>query len=192
VLLDVDGVLADFLGFAIQTMEELSGRTYTREQFTDWDLFQTFDPAWKHEFFYECARPGVAARLARYEGVSEGVSRLQGVAEVYAVTAPMRNSPFWYTDRAGWLSRQVGIPDTHLVYTEAKHLCRGDVFVDDKPENVMAWTKENPDGIGLLWEAPYNRLDRGLTRATSWDDVVEAVRLQTERIDRGVLCEDSR
>lgn len=187
VLLDVDGVLADFLSFSIQTIYDLSEQTYTPDQFTEWDLFKTFDPKWKHEFYFECSKPGVASYLKVYEGACQGVAHLKEISDVYVVTAPMRNSLFWYKDRQIWLDKNFGIPHHRLVYTEAKHLCRGDVLVDDKPENVREWSKENPDGIGLLWDAPYNRLERGFTRASSWEDVASVVRLQAERIERGLL-----
>lgn len=192
VLLDCDGVLSDFLPFALQTMQELSGKLYTAEQIVDWDLFQTFDPAWKHDFFYECGRPGVATSLRVCEGALEGVARLREWADVMVVTAPMRNAPFWLAEREVWLHKHFGFTRDQIVHTEAKHICSGDVFVDDKPSNVRLWAQENPGGIGLLWDATYNRLDRGLTRALSWDDVVRVTRTLAERDDRGILCKDSR
>ena len=191
VLLDCDGVLSDFLTFSIQTMYELSGRLYRADQITDWDLFQTFDPAFKHEFFYECGRRGVASSLEVCAGSLEGVARLRLVADIYIVTSPMRNAPFWVAEREAWLDKHFSIPRNHVVHTEAKHVCAGDVFVDDKPANVREWSRANPNGIGLLWDAPYNRLDRGLTRASDWATVLQAVQTLTERTERGVLCEDS-
>ena len=41
VLVDVDGVLADFLTPAFKIIEKLTGRLYRPEEIKQWDIFET-------------------------------------------------------------------------------------------------------------------------------------------------------
>ncbi len=51
----------------------------------------------------------------------------------------------------------------------------GDVLVDDKPSNVMAWEAQHPDGIGVVWAQPYNVDYPGL-RVAGWEALIRLVR----------------
>ena len=92
VLLDVDGVLADFLTPALAFVEKLTGKTYQEADMTTWDIFEVVGKEWEQPFFEACNRPGFAASLAVYPGAQEGVARLREVAEVYIVTSPLNHN----------------------------------------------------------------------------------------------------
>ena len=160
VLLDVDGVLADFLTPSLGLIEKLTGRKYTVDEMVTWDIFEVVGKEWEQPFFEACNQPGFAASLDVYQGAKEGVARLHEIAEVYIVTSPLNHNPTWTHEREKWLKQHFDIPHNRVVHTSAKHLCIGDALIDDRPYNVQKWGYEHPAGTGLLWDAPWNRRDK--------------------------------
>lgn len=175
ILLDVDGVLADFLTPALDVIERLTGKAYCAADITTWDIFAVVGKEWERPFFEACNQPGFAASLAVYPGAQEGVARLREVAEVYIVTSPMNHNPTWTHEREAWLWGHFQIPSNRIVHTSAKHLCVGDALIDDRPLNIERWNEEHPTGAGLLWDAPWNRTDKVGVRVRGWSEIVNLV-----------------
>lgn len=176
VLLDVDGVLADFLTPALGILHRLTGRPWSADEITSWDIFDIVGRRWEEPFFEACNRPGFAANLDVCTGAKEAVGVLQEISDLYVVTSPMHHSPTWTYEREGWLRAHFGIAGNRIIHTSAKYMCLGDVLVDDRPYNVQKWRYEHPNGLGILWDAPYNRSEKGLPRTSDWSDVIQAVR----------------
>lgn len=170
VLLDVDGVLADFVGAFLAVVEQQLGRSHTAEDVHSFGIANSLNLS-KDEFD-RCAeivgKPGFCRSLAVCPGAIEGVAQLRELAEVYIVTSPWNTNPTWTHDREQWLAEHFGIPSARVVHTSAKHLVRGDVLVDDKTETLRDWLRERDHGgIAVQWQTPHNRLDGWRGRATN-------------------------
>jgi len=158
VLLDVDGPLALFVE-ACQA--ELAGHGVYREA----AAVKTFrlEEAWslspdqKQILARAYKRPGFCAGIAPREKAREAVERLRGIADVYAVTAPMWSGPTWQHERTEWLVDHFGFQRDHVVSTSAKYLVGGDVLVDDRAETLVMWERHGrASGVGVLWAMPHN------------------------------------
>jgi 5'(3')-deoxyribonucleotidase len=179
-LLDVDGVLADFMSAILGHVKELTGQSFVESEITEWDIFEFFERKSlniKAACLERLAEPGLAAGLEPYPGSIEWVDRLKGLTSLYIVTAPADISPTWAHERTWWLNRHYRIPADRIIYTASKHLVRGDIFVDDRPEFVCQWKKYNPEGIAVLWDHPYNRAQNDLYdyRVDGWDKLLEII-----------------
>jgi 5'-nucleotidase len=183
VLLDVDGVMADFVTAALRTIQEVRGLVVPPEQITTWHVHESIPGChrWWPEVEQHMFAPGWCEAIPPFPGAREGLASLRQLADVFFVTSPWK-SPTWAYERTRWLRAQMGVEDAHerVVSTQAKHLVAGDVFVDDKPENVAAWAADHPSGLALLWDQPTNRTSPVRPRCASWDDLVRAVRLLGE------------
>ena len=171
VLLDVDGVLADFLSPSLEILSRLSGQLWVPSDFPTWDLFDTVSREFERPFFDDVNKLGWCQALPVYEDAIEGVSRLREHADIYIVTSPMNHVPTWTHEREQWLKEHFSIEPKKVVHTSAKYICRGDVLVDDRPSNIEAWEAEHPDGVGLLWNQPYNQGVRVGVRVRTWAQV---------------------
>lgn len=162
VLLDCDGVLADFVSAALDIVWEEFGLRFQPADVTEFDIMKSlgFGPDDSARFKRLVGgEEGLASTLAVYPGAREGVDRLRAIAEVYIVTSPFGSNPTWTHDREKWLKKHFDIGSKHIVHTSAKHLCVGDVFVDDKTEACVAWQAEHPNGVAVQWATPHNRRD---------------------------------
>ncbi len=191
VLLDVDGVLADFIGRVCATIYNLSGLERTPEQVTEFDFCRSLAlPADVARLVkrHISEEPGWWSSLEPLPGAVEGVARLREVADVYIVTSPWNSCRTWLHEREAWLATHFGIPHSRVIACSAKHLVAGDMLVDDKTETCAAWEHEQahmwqkPDGtqgmtFAVQWQTPHNRRDEWDGKATrSWAELVEWAR----------------
>lgn len=177
ILLDCDGILADFIGGVLPLIHRVTGRQAAREQITAFDFAASLglnpDEAAAVKRAIGCS-DRFASTLEAYPGAIEGVGTLREVADVYIVTSPWNSNPTWTHDRETWLRRHFGIPHSHVIHGSAKHLVRGDVFVDDKTETVVAWQAAHPSGRALRWSTPHNARDAyGGSSTNDWNVVRE-------------------
>lgn len=192
VLLDVDGVLADFVGAWLSIVNSVTGQQFTKEDVDDWSILESFEKRGVKDIARikkicnaATGMEGFCADLAVLDGAQEAVRQLQSMADVFIVTSPW-HSKQWTYERDQWVKNHFGIKRDHVVHTSAKYLISGDFLVDDKIENILGdtvkgtpgWLEENPTGCGIVWEMPYNRgtpIPSGVMRTNNWDKVIEAV-----------------
>ena len=172
ILLDVDGVLADFVSSALQVIERVTGKKPVPEVHHDWDMFKPYPKDVEDAFYREFKREGWCINLPVYPGARAGVDLLREYADVYYVTSPMSNAPYWAHERTLWLIRHFAANDRQVVHTNAKYVCVGDILVDDKIEHLQQWERHHPNGIPVLWDQPYNRKNTSYQRARTWQDVL--------------------
>ena len=179
VLLDCDGILSDFVGAALSIVHEVTGRLYERDQWIGFDIASLGLTSSEAGIVKSAigGRAGLASYLTPYPGAVVGVQRLRTVAEVYIVTSPYRSNPTWTHDREWWLHRHFKIPACDIIHTSAKHVCAGDMLIDDNTATLLEWQRAHPSRDAVQWITPHNRLDGWTGEATSdWGELVEMVR----------------
>jgi 5'-nucleotidase len=179
ILLDVDGVLADFIGANLRTLSRAGLHGYRREDVTQWDCAAAWglSDATKTIMKRAWSAPGFCQCIEPYPEAEGMVDRLREIGDVYAVTAPMSSNPTWMHERREWLVDYFGFKgDADIVQTAAKHLVRGDVFVEDKASTLHSWQLAWPESTGVLWSRPYNEIESwGGPRTESWQFLVDLV-----------------
>lgn len=155
ILLDVDGVLADFIGPVVtwaNSLRRAGGPPHTREQITQFDMLKAWGIAhmWG-ELDRHVVKPGFCEALEPVPGAREFVAALSRTAEVVIVTSPWKTSPTWCFERRNWLEKCMGWTG-EVMFTKRKDLVRGDVLIDDAAEHTDAFP-----GVGLLLDQPWNQ-----------------------------------
>jgi 5'(3')-deoxyribonucleotidase len=90
-------------------------------------------------------------KLPLLPGAQDGIVQLREFADVYFVTAPLRNHPTWAHERMDWLNLYFGAEPNDVISTSAKHCVAGDALVDDKTSTLQAWNACHPNGLGIRW-----------------------------------------
>lgn len=182
ILVDVDGVLADFCGACIDFVKEVKGETHSPEKLMQWDTFEAMGYPYLWADFFARIETGDIV-FKPLPGAQEAIAELQKHHEVVIVTAPADEVPSWTSKRDLWLKEYFGIGRDHIVHTKGKKYVAGDVFIDDNFDNCFSWHVEHMDKLTLLWDAPYNRNplvllppeDTRFVRVKSWEDVNLAI-----------------
>lgn len=176
-LVDVDEVLADFATPFFKTAHEVTGKLYTEEDFTDWDLFAALDSDEERKAVFKAMQaPGYCSNFAVLPGALEAIRELQKIVEVTPVTRPFP-SPTWKHDRDVWLWEHFGFKDTEIANIAQKFLVGGDAFLDDSPENVVLWQAEHPDGVAMLQHnfSTRTQTQYDYLRVHTWEEVIQKV-----------------
>jgi len=180
ILLDVDGVLADYLAAVLPLVLAVTGRRYAHADVVQWDFAKALGLSDDEtERVHALTRePGFCAGIPVLPGAPEGVRALRGHADVYFTTSPTHGL-HWYYERTEWLVRHFDASVEHVLHVKHKEVVAGDVIVDDKPEHVVEWYRHHPGGHAVLWDQLYNRgwhMPGGhLTRGTDWNHVLGRV-----------------
>lgn len=178
VLLDCDGVLADFIGPVLELVAEATGRTHAREDVTVFDFAASLmlTPGEKCDVTHAISnRAGWWSSLPVFAGAQNGVARLRNIAEVFVVTSPWNSCPTWLHEREAWLKKHFGIPHSHVLVGSAKHIVAGHMLIDDKTETLREWSRHNGHlgGVGVQWATPHNRVDEWAGLSTcDWDQLL--------------------
>lgn len=179
VLLDCDGVLADFVSAALVIVNNLFNTANVPADVTQFDIAASLGLTNEQSAKMKRAIgswPRLAAGLTVFQGAVDGVRRLREVADVYIVTSSWDSNETWEYDRKAWLKRWFDIGHHEIVFTAAKYLVSGDVLVDDKTSTLIEWRDAHPIGLPVQWSTPHNRLDwwDGIS-TSSWDDLIQIV-----------------
>lgn len=140
-----------------------------------WDILDGLSPRQRRCAQYLLSNPKWWRDLPVVEGAEEGVQAFQNAGHrLFFVTSPYESCPDWHSARVEWLSRNFGIHSDQVVATRSKQWVYGDVFIDDKPGMVKAWSRRHRHGHAYVYyreEVP----SEGLRQFTWHPDVLRSV-----------------
>lgn len=198
-LVDVDGVLADFLGEVLYRLPPKStGKRVSKEEVTTWEIFDS--PAFaefahlRRDVYDSIKREGGCYNIAPLPGAREGFAALREVADVTIVTSPFSGSKTWVHERLLWLRDFFEVEEKDVIFAHDKRMIRGDMLIDDKPANVYSWfgdemqarTAVDPYAIACLWDHPFNRANADavseypIVRVTDWEQVLDLAKILSQ------------
>jgi len=155
-LVDVDEVLSNFGSYVLESAGSYFQEKAAKHSGHSWDFFEIFSPE-EQNFLHEMIeKEGFCASIPLQKGAQEAVRELRKLVDVYVVTSPYHSMP-WVHERNQWLKEHFGFGKNEIVHTSAKFLVNGDIFLDDKPDNVLSWHKEHPRGLAMIWPSPFTR-----------------------------------
>lgn len=181
VLLDVDGVVANYVDLAFSVARDMHGvfGKLRYEDLDQWDidryLYSKLPPGHEYftaEFWSRMNEPGRIFNMNPYPGAVECVKKLMEISDLYFVTSPTENNATWASERFAWLQKHFRCSRYQIVITAAKHVVSGAVLVDDKLSNLHSWKLHNR-GDALLFEQPYNKTDKWPSRVGSYDALID-------------------
>jgi 5'(3')-deoxyribonucleotidase len=186
VLLDVDGVVADFVQLMVNAVRNLNFCDIPINwRPTKWDVAKELKLTDKQEDeVYDVLRlPGSAKMLLPFPGAVEGVKRIASMFDVAFVTTPVEGSQTWCFDRTEWLITHFGEElGNRWVFTDHKYLVFGDFLVDDKPENCLEFKRAWPMCVPLRWLSPGMSIQKGLVHVSTWKEVEFCIKQWGKRI----------
>lgn len=162
ILLDVDGVLADFVGAALKAHGR-DGPVSRYDFWQDWGI--TADTFWeplRGRDFWRTIRPYPWAKVL--------LAELRKLGTVYIATAPNRD-PECIAAKLWWLKRHLNVLSDDVMCGKHKWLMASPstILIDDGEHNVSAFVAAG--GKAILFPQPYNANHL----VQSWQGVLRAV-----------------
>ena len=161
VLLDIDGVAANFIEGCRPAAERIVGRTFHHDDIDQWLIEKALgmDDVQTQELYRHIIEEGWCRALPAYEHARESVARIREYAVVVPLTAHFHESKTWAWERDEWILAHLGIPKTDVIHTHRKFQVDGDVLIDDKPSHLRAWRARRPSRCAVLFHRTYNKGD---------------------------------
>lgn len=188
ILIDADDVLADFMGAALKLINDTLGADYQRHQIDKWDIFDALGIP-EQQFILDDAviNNRFCANIEPIPGAREMVDRLQhAFGNVYVVTSPY-DAPNWMNERQKWLEEHMGVPLDFQLHARAKHTVAGCVLIDDKPQNLEAWSAHWPEGLPILRDQYHNKEEKRFPRACNGDEVINLVEAHFQKMKKAYV-----
>lgn len=191
VLLDMDGVLADFLGLLHQEMEDAGFPLDISERRQFYSA-----PEYHARFGAQAAElartiihsPGFFAELPPIEGALDSVHELVAHGhDVMLCTSPLLGSLWSASEKYAWVHRHLGEEYlAKMVLTTDKTVVAGSVLVDDNP---LITGRSTPTWQHVVFTQPYNLEVEG-PRLNSWNDLPVLLELLDGLSGVHPLCPD--
>jgi len=173
ILLDMDGVIANFTK---RILEHYNHLTNEGVKISDLKTYKTSkyvgDPYLLRKIKDS---PGFIRYLEPIDGAIDGVRSLKKDGHDICFVSNATNCPTAGHEKREWLKYYFGVLWQYppLVLTKQKYRVRGDVLIDDDPNNLKHLEAETK---GLLFSQPYNASVTGYERIYDWSHVLEWVR----------------
>lgn len=163
ILVDMDGVTADFLGHWCHVFNTRYNRNVQPFDIETWRMHESIPGTTREQCEDLIWEPGFFLHLKPIPKAIETLTQFhQQGHEIVFLTACLAG----HEDKLAWLNRYFTFPFKSIFTTE-KYMVQGNVFLDDNHENLKAWAEAWPDGVAVCFHAAYNREWQGY-RVYDW------------------------
>lgn len=152
ILCDVDGVLGDFVGDILKK----SGSVLTPEDIKGWNMFEQMHTDVRDRAFKILKTSEFWLEQTVLPHAQQEVAKLREQGHVLFVTHPWTACKTWTWARATWLEKHFKAKTQDIIFAQAKEHVQGQMLIDDKYDNIIAWKRANPDGRAVLMDRTYN------------------------------------
>ena len=175
ILLDMDGVLADFEHAFLAAWRErhpdIAPVEYEDRQ--SFYIQQDYPAELRPRVEAIYTAPGFIRHLPPVPGAIEAVNDLMAMGlEVRFCSSPLRQYDHCVLEKYQWIEAHFGRAATErLILTRDKTLVQGDLLIDDRPRITGA---TRPQWQHILYDTPYNRQEPDRPRLTwqNWRNVL--------------------
>jgi len=175
ILIDMDGVLADFEGHLMQQWRTLYPNTFdlAREERTTFYVTRQFPKEYRDKLFQLMYAQEFFANLPAIPGGREALEEMKALGwEVFLCSSPLYGNRTGASEKFAWVERHLGRDWWgKLILAPDKTVVHGDILIDDRPKIEGAAA---PSWEHVIYDQPYNRSANGKRRLTwaNWKEVL--------------------
>lgn len=155
IIMDVDGVVADFVGGCVEVLGLPSD---FEQHLTQWEFIEGLPEHEKALLRRWLKLPSFWSELAVMPLAQLGIEELRRAGHhIIWATSPWKSCREWAYQRREWLRRNhFLLNEDDLVFTSNKRVIAGTLIIDDRLKHIAEWHVAQ-GGRGLIFDHPYNR-----------------------------------
>jgi 5'-nucleotidase len=170
ILIDMDGVIADFDGeFLKRWRERYPDKFYIpMEERTAFYVKDQYPEELKPLVVEIIREPGFFRDIMPMEGAKEALTEMDKLGlEVFICTSPISSYKNCVLEKYEWVEKYLGADWVkRIILTKDKTLIKADCLIDDKPE--ITGVESVPSWEHVLYDRPYNK--EGNKRRLTWEN----------------------
>ena len=170
--LDVDGVLADFVGKVLYYQNSIFKTKFQQSDMTSYHIETILGESNLATILEIMENNQDVKYFDLIPGAIELVTSLRHLCKVVFVTAPCRKYRAWSDDRKFWLKQHFLAKEKDIVSLKDKTLFNGQVLIDDANSNINEWIASGRPAIRI--SQPWNNNGKGLL-ANNLSDIPDMV-----------------
>lgn len=172
ILLDMDETIVDLMSQWLRFLKVRYDEPLVYQDIKSFNIHEHCTVAKREEVYSALAHPGFFRQLNPFPGAIETINKwITEGHDVGIVTACQHG----HQDKMGWLEEYLPrFNRRNLIFASQKHWVKGDVFVDDCPDNLIAYSHSNPKASVICMDHPWNlTLERPFYdhRARTWPEL---------------------
>ena len=182
ILVDMDGVIADFDGeFLKRWQERHPDKPYVpfeeRKSFYVRDSYPDILKPLVTEILLE---PSFFRDMMPMNGAKEALLEMEQMGhEVFICTSPLSTYQNCVLEKYEWVEKFLGTGwVSRIILTKDKTLVRGDILIDDKPE--ITGVESTPSWEHIVYDRPYNRDVK--KRRLTWENWKEVLGFRSQTV----------
>ena len=171
---DVDGVLNNLMGVAIETYNKRYGTNYTLKNLTHYHLENCFEPNVANKIKEIFTEADIWNKVKPTNGSQDGLRNLiRNGHDVYLSTD---NHPNTFGTKVDWILNYYPFLDkSKIICIKDKSLLRCDVMIEDCFEKLIAGRHYHRILMDQNWNQSNKDWVYGIHRCYDWDDIVVTV-----------------
>ncbi len=181
ILVDVDGVLADFNKPLLSLMNRKHNLSLSNDDVVEFHMQKCFSQYWDQDCENLINGQYFCFGLDLISGAKDGVAELrrQGF-DVLFTTSPLTSNKYWHHERQKWLERHFDASYKDVIFAHQKKYVQGATLIDDRFQNVKEWSKFNNKPAVLL-SCPWNKDEAHAEKETKfhtalcWNGIIKKV-----------------
>lgn len=165
VLIDMDDVIADTLEYTITCLGHM-GIPVNRKDLSGRYLEDILNKEQIELMHSITSSPSFFKKIPLKTGCYDVLKRMQQAYDIRIVSNAFV-FPNSMNDKYWWIKHKLDfIDDSQVVFCGKKSDIKGDVLIDDTPDNLLSY-----EGEKYIFSAPHNIMERRFCRVENWKDV---------------------
>lgn len=179
ILIDIDDTIADLMGGWLHLYNEDFNDDVMPDDIKSWAVHEYIHSKIGEGVYNYLIRPDLYDYVVPISGALENIVKIRKMGNriifVTSTVVGANGHKLEWLYNHDFLNRGKRVePD--YVELHDKYLLKGDILIDDKPENIIEFEKHT--GPGLLFDRPHNQGYDELARVHTWEQIYQWFRMQ--------------
>ena len=159
ILCDLDAIVVDLLAYWLGAYNIIWNDNKTVADVKSWEMHENVKPECGHKIYGLLNLPKAYKDLRPLPGSLETLQKIHNDGHEIIIVSASANNPKTAADKISWVRKHLPFLSRKNIFIgHKKWLLKGDVFIDDSPENISNYRAHWPKATIMTIAYPYNEI----------------------------------